>query len=77
MATIKKMTAHCDACGCDQEIAAMTQEVVGMKCPKCGKVMITQKDLDIYLSLMDVFAACDKLVPNSPEVIEAQIRIKA
>lgn len=44
----------CDADGCDyrENVAAVTQEMVGKLCPKCGANLLTQGDFDFYRSVL-------------------------
>ena len=58
----------CDARGCDHfENIAVTIEVVGKPCPKCGANLCTQEDFVIFKSLVAATrAATEVVLKNDP-----------
>lgn len=48
---VKNIRAQCDECGHKTEPMRPTQSMVGMECPECASVMITQGDYDALVEL--------------------------
>lgn len=70
------ITPLCDSCGYKAEALDSLDEIyslVGMTCPKCGAVMITQEDVDKIRALSKLVgkkivseSAIDDNVPHEP-----------
>lgn len=49
----------CDALGCDHvgEVPAITRELIGTPCPKCGANLLTEADADQWLAQVEPLLA--------------------
>ena len=44
----------CDAAGCDhvEDVEAITPELIGKPCPKCGSNLLTEADCEAWLAMV-------------------------
>ena len=54
----------CDALGCDhhETVAAMTADLIGKQCPKCGSNLLTEQDFNTYSEHSKIMAAINKII---------------
>lgn len=52
----------CDAEGCDhiEPVEAVTSDLVGKPCPKCGASLLTQEDWDAWAPIRDLLLELEK-----------------
>lgn len=41
-----------EACGVTHDVGAITEDMIGTPCPKCGSDLLTKADWDFYVSVM-------------------------
>lgn len=73
---------QCDADGCDHKefVEAITEDMVGKECPKCGESLLTKEDFEMFAPLMqtkkilqDLGLIADERTPEHVERVSVSV----
>lgn len=73
-------TLKCDAVGCDhvEEIEALTEDLIGKPCPKCGADLLTREDYTQGAALEAMMNALLKGIPAvkpGPGIVQVNVGV--